>query len=369
VTAPEVIDRERRAALRAAVLSMIGLAVASLILTASQGGPAYFLQLGDESPGLAKAREVLGADVPTPLADGHDGDRFWQLARDPLLRDDDSLNTYLDRPVYRAQRIGFPALAAPWHLLGEGALLWGMILTNIAAIGLGTYVVGLWSAERGGPGRLGFVFAFNPLSLYSLVFDLGDAVALAGLVAAVYLFSRHRTWLMVIAACVGALAKEPTLAGLAAVALLAEGRSIKDRSLLLVPAAAAVGAWRLYILSRPGLGSDPQVEEFTRVPFSGFIDSWRLGWWPEGRWPQASLSLGLLAVALACIALWLRNPRRLELAAALPFALITPFLSAQVVSLWHNTVRAVGPALLFLSIYVVLARRRAPDPPAVAAEA
>ncbi len=359
------VEHERRQAVRTAVLAVIALSIAVLILAVAQGGPAYFLQLGDESPGLAKARAVLGDDVPTPLADGHDGDRFWQLARDPLLRDDESLARYLDRPVYRAQRIGYPALAAPWHLAGEGALLWGLVVTNIAAIGLGTFLVGRWSADSGGPGRLGFAFAFNPLAVYSLIFDLGDAVALAGLVAAVYLFRRRPRALMVGAAVLGALAKEPTLLGLAAVAVLCSSASRRDRVWLVAPAAAAVGVWRLYVLSRPALGTDAQVEEFTRVPLSGFVDSWRLGWWPEGRWPQATLSLSLLAVALACIVLWARDRRRVELVAALPFALVTPFLSAQVVSLWHNTVRATGPALLFLTMHLVLRARSGADPAGV----
>src|SRR5690606_24693443 len=120
-----------------------------------QGGPAYFLQLGELAPGLPKARAVLGEDVPTPLADGHDGEMFWQLARDPLLLDDEDLADHLARPVYRAQRIGFPALAAPWRLFGEEGLLWGMVLTNVAAVAAGTLAVGLWSAARGGPGLLG----------------------------------------------------------------------------------------------------------------------------------------------------------------------------------------------------------------------
>ncbi|MGQ0832760.1 MAG: hypothetical protein ACT4OV_13895 [Microthrixaceae bacterium] len=363
---PDTLEIEGRAALRATVLTLVGLTVAVVILAIAQGGPAYFLQLGDESPGLPKAREVLGADVPTPLADGHDGDRFWQLARDPLLRDDGSLAKFLDRPVYRAQRIGYPALAAPWHLAGEGALLWGMVATNIAVIGLGTYVVGRWSAERGGPGRLGFAFAFNPLSIYALIFDLGDAVALTGLVTAVYLFRRRPGTAMVLAATIGVLAKEPTVAGLAAVAVLSEHRSLRDRSLLLVPAAVAAASWRMYVLSRPAFSRYAEVEEFTTVPFAGFIDSWRFGWWPEGRWPQASLSLGLLAVALVCIVLWLRDRRCVELVAALPFALITPFLSAQVVSLWHNTVRATGPALLFLTMHLVLRARSPRTVPAAA---
>ena len=350
------IALERRAALRAAVLTAVALGVAVVILALAMGGPAYFLQLGAESPGLAKAQEVLGADVVTPLPDGHDGDRFWQLARDPLLRNDQSLERYLDRPIYRAQRIGYPALVAPWRLFGEGALLWGMVITNIVAIGVGSYLVGLWSAAHGGPGRLAYAFAFNPLALYSLLFDLGDAVALAALMAAVHLFQRRRAGPMVIAACLGALAKEPTLLALGAVALLARERPIKDRCLLVVPAAIAAGAWRLYILTRPDLSGGAGVREFTRVPLSGFVDSWRFAWWPEAEWSQAIPSLGLLAVAVACVVLWARAPRRVELAAALPFALMAPFLAPIVVSVSTNTVRALGPALLFLSIHVVLRR-------------
>lgn len=355
VAPPDDVTSQRRVALRSAVLAMVGLAIATVILALAQGGPAYFLQLGERSPGLPQARAVLGANVPTPLADGHDGDFFWQLARDPLLRDEAALDEHLDRPVYRAQRIGYPALAAPWRLAGEGALLWGLVITNIAAIGAGSYALGCWSALRGGPGRLAFAFAFNPLALYALLFDLGDAVALAGLVVALYQYERRREAPMVMAACIAVLAKEPTLAALVAVAILVPGRSMRSRALLVMPAVAAAGAWRLYVLSRD-FGPDPAIGEFSGVPFRGFVDAWRLVWWPDSLVGHAAISLALLGVALGTVAAWIARRDRIELVAALPFAALTPFLSVFVVSLWYNAVRATGAALLLLTAHLVWRR-------------
>jgi hypothetical protein len=340
------------------LLVMLAAAVAVVVLAVTQGGPAFFLHLGPKTPGLEKVQEVLGPDVPLPSKNGHDGDRFWQLARDPLLLDDESLGTYLDRPEYRAQRIGYPALASPWGLLGEGALLWGMVVTNILAMGVGTYVTGRWVAERGGSARWGFAFAFNPLVWIGLLFDLGDVVALAGLVTALYGIDRRRHGVMVAGAVVAVLAKEPMLLGLVGAAALARGLAGRDRLLLVGPAVLSGLLWRGYILTRPGLGDDREVQEFVLVPFAGYVRSWRLAWWPQEDWLQAALSFALLAVSLAIIAAWARDRRAVLLCAAMPFAAMAPFLSAPVVSVWANLVRAVGPALLIASVHVGLSLRR-----------
>src|SRR5688500_11975597 len=124
---------------RPALLAAVAMLVAVVVLALSQGGPAYFIQLGDASRALPFARDVLGRGVPTPPAAGHDGESFWLLSRDPLLREGEPLAARFDRPTYRAQRIGFPLAAAPWQAGGEHALLWGLVLTNVAAIAAGTY--------------------------------------------------------------------------------------------------------------------------------------------------------------------------------------------------------------------------------------
>jgi hypothetical protein len=126
-----------------------------LVAAASTGGDAdWFLHLGRTGPALGEARRLLGDDVEVPNRIGHDGASFWVLARDPLLVDPDAAEPLLDRPAYRARRIGYPLLAAPWRLGGEQALLWGMVVTNLAAVLVaGIAAADIASARRHHPWR------------------------------------------------------------------------------------------------------------------------------------------------------------------------------------------------------------------------
>ena len=318
----------------------IALGIAVVVLAATQGGPDYFLQLGQRSHNLTLAREVLGEDVAVPLEDGHDGENSWVLARDPLLLDDAAADRF-DRPVYRAQRIGYPLLAAPWRLAGEQALLWGLVVTNIVAI-----VAGTWAA-----GRLGaaYAFAFNPLVILALLFDFADAVALAGVVLALLAAARGRVGLAAAASVGAALAKEPSLLALGAAAVLTRGLPAKVRVALLVPGAVAAGAWRLYVMSRPGFGTDPQVQELEAVPFRGFVDAWDRSWGPGDHWFDAAVAVVLVGVAVAVAVVWFRR-RDLASSAALGPCLLLPFLSAQVLALPTNSLRAVGMAITLVGV-------------------
>ena len=337
--------------MRPPVVVAIALGVSVVVLAATQGGPDYFLQLGQRSHNLALARDVLGADVEVPLEDGHDGENSWVLARDPLLRDAGVADRF-DRPTYRAQRIGYPALSAPWRVAGEHALVWGLVVTNLLAI-----VAGTWAA-----GRLGvhpaaaYAFAFNPMVVLALLFDFVDAVALAGVVAAVLAIRRGRLDLAAAAGVVAALAKESSLLALGAGALLARGLSLRQRAALVVPGALAAGAWRLYVISRPGFGTDPEVQELEAVPFGGFVDAWDRSWGPGDRWFDAAVAAALVALAVVAVVLYLRRNRPLELAAALGPCLLLPFLSAQVLALPTNSLRAVGPAITLVAVGI--AQRR-----------
>ncbi len=341
---------------------MLAFAVVVVLMASTQGGPGYFLGLGDKSTALDIARSVLGPDVPTPLADGHDGENFWLLARDPTLSEKD-LASHLDRPLYRAQRIGYPLLAAPWRLGGEQALLWGLVVTNLLAVGAGTWMAGSLVARSGGPALAGYAFAANPLVWFALLFDFSDAVALAALVGVVWAVRCRRPGVAGVLAIVGALAKESTCLGIGAVALLARGLTVRQRALVALPAAVSVVSWRLYVMSRPGFGQDPQVQEFVAVPFSGFVDAWRQGWSPSGQWLDAGVALAFIPIAVLVVVLWWRHRGSVELCAALPFALFVPFLSAQVLGIPVSSVRAIGPALTLGGAgWLVTRSRSSPEP-------
>lgn len=338
------------------MLATLALGVVVAVMSSTQGGPAYFIQLGEESRALEFAREVLGDDVPTPVADGHDGESYWLLARDPTLSGGEDLAKYFDRPLYRAQRIGYPALAAPWKLGGEQALLWGLVITNLAAVGVGTYLTGSNVSRNGGPSLAGYLFAANPLVWLALLFDFSDAVALVGLVGVVWALRSKRPGVAGAFGVVAALAKESSLLGLGALALLAPKLPWRQRALLVVPAGASAVLWRLYVMAQPGFSSDPQVQEFALRPMSGYLEAWRLGWSPMGDWVYAAISISLVPIAALVVWAWWRHRGSYELCAALPYALFVPFLSGQVLDIPINSVRAIGPALTLAAAGVLIAR-------------
>jgi hypothetical protein len=339
-------------------LALVGLVIAVGIVgigLGRGGGPDWFLHLGKQSPALPLARHVLGDDVAVPLADRHDGETFWVLARDPLLRQGTDTGSNFDHPVYRSQRILYPWLASPWRVFGEQSLLWGLIVTNVVVVALGTYALTCLALESGSSWKAGLAFALNPLVIVALLFDLSDVVSLAALIGALLFVRRRRLEWAIPLACAAVLAKETALIGLLAVAALAAGLRLRDRVGLVALPAVLAATWGLYVRWRLG-SSSSGLEAFTLVPFKGFVDAYRDGWRPTGDWGNAVFGVLLVPVAILIIERW-RRTRSFVMIAALPYALLVPFLSELVLDLPQNTVRAVGPAL---SLLVVDLLREAP---------
>jgi hypothetical protein len=356
----------RRVCARAALAAMACYAAFCLLFLAGpgHGDPAWFIQLGSKRIPIVLARQLLGQRVVVPHTDGHDGRFFWIQARDPLLLHPKLDAANLDRPGYRAQRIGYPLLAAPWRVFGEYGAVWALVLTNLAIVGLGTWWTTALALDVGALPRAGLAFALNPAVVVAVLFDTSDALAIAAVVGSLLFLRRGRFGLAVALAAVGALAKEPMLLAVGAVAVLAPGLRLVRRALLVGVPAAVAGLWALY--ERWRLGWPPsQIEEFTR-PLSGYLDAYRRGWRPVGNWGDALVAVGVLALAVVLVAVWWRR-RSTLMAAALPFALLVPFLSSQVLDLADNSMRALGPALTLLAIEAYRRRPAAiatPAPPA-----
>jgi hypothetical protein len=191
--------------------------------------------------------------------------------------------------------------------------------------------------------------AFNPLVILALLFDFADAVALAGVVLALLAARRNRAGLTAAASIGAALAKEPALLALGAAAVLTRGLPRKLRVALVVPGAAAAAVWHLYLTSRPGFGADPEVQELERTPFKGFVDAWDRSWSPGHHWFDAGVAAALVCVAVAAVVLAVRR-RDLAATAAVGPCLLLPFLSAQVLALPTNSLRAVGGAITLVGL-------------------
>lgn len=356
-------DRSSQQAAAKVALGALGIYVALVsAFSLRLGGPYWFLHLGGNSPPTIRlARKLFGPNVPVPNRDGHDGRAYWVVARDPLLLHGREDAGYLDRPGYRAQRVGFPLLAWPWRLVGERAVVWAMLITNVAVVGVGTYLTARLAQGVRAPPRAAFAFALSPVVAVSVLADLGDALALLLVIAGVLAIVRHRLgWATVAFAAAGLTREASVLAPMAIAALPPLALRRKDRLLLAVAPLATVAGWVLYAHWRLGWPHD-KLEELD-APFMGYWRAWQIGWSRVHNWSDAALAVATLAFAVLVVVTWWRR-RGLLLTAALPFALLVPFFSAQVVDVLLNSTRALGPAftLFLLDGY---ARREAVSQPA-----
>jgi hypothetical protein len=341
------------------------LLIVGLFLARADGDPAWFVHFGREGSVMPLARKVLGPHVLVPHKDGHDGQAFWLLARDPFLRHAATQKAFLDRPAYRAQRIGYPLLAWPWHGFGERPLLWGLVITNLGAVAVGTFAAALLAMAVRAPPRAALAFALNPAVIISVIMDGSDAWALAFMVIAILMLVRRRLGWAGAAAAACVLTKEPTLLAFAGIAVFLPaaatvggmGLSRRQRAALLVVPGVLVGVWALYVRWR--FGWPPSgIEEFA-APFYGFWDAWHRGWHYFHNYADMVIAIACVPLAVFCVLRWWRE-RSLLLSAAMPFALVVPFLSGQVYDLADNSLRAIGPmvTLLWIALYVP----RAPTP-------
>jgi hypothetical protein len=348
-------DRRERVRIAAAGMALLTAAVLAGVVIL---GPAIYLQLGDESYSLDLAKELFGEDVPARLDDKHDGEWFWNLARDPFLRDTDALEERLDRPVYRSQRLFYPLLASPFRAISETALLWGLVLVNLAAIGIGSWFAVLHTGLLRIPPRAVIGYLVNPAIFLAVFLDVSDAVAVTAVLGALLAARRGRTGWVAVASIVAVLSKESMLAGLVGLAVLAPGIRRADRLAAVVPGAVAGGLWGLYVRARFS-GAETQVQEFLLVPYKGVVDAWQERWTHVDAYANLAVAIVLAGVAAAVVVLFLRR-RTPELAVALPFALMVPFFTPQVLDVPINSYRGTGPMITML-VWAAYAGRAEPD--------
>ncbi len=305
--------------------------------------PSDLVRFGTAMPQTVERAKIILPRLHEQEDVGHDGMQFWTLARDPLLLHPDDTKMFLDRPTYRARRMLYPFLCAPWRIGGEELLLWGMIATNLIAVGIGTFASVRLMEFFGANARGAIGFALNPGVAFAVFIDGCDALALACLVLFLLAVVREKWWHAIAFAALAALTKEPSLIAIAG-ALIVVKKSLWTRAqILLIPTLVTI-AWAVYAQWR--LGASPShVREFG-IPFAGYVASVRY-WISASAWPDFLVGTLVVALSIAIVVRFVRK-RTLLLGAALPFALMTPLLSFDVYSLMHNIARAFAPAFTFL---------------------
>jgi hypothetical protein len=344
------VATRRHVRLALAVVTLYAVCCCLVFFTAAHRDMAWFVHFGKEGTELPLAYKILGPHVRVPLKDGQDGETFWVLGRDPLLLHAHQTAAALDRPAYRAQRIAYPMLAAPWRLaFGEGGLLWGLLITNLVAVGIGTTFAAALGDDLGAPAWAGLVFGLTPAVVLATGFDMSDVVACAGVIGLVLFVRRRQLGPAIACGALAALAKEPSLLAVGALALLARDLRLRARVVLAAVPGLLVAAWGVYERWRLGWPST-SIQEFTG-PLYGYVDAYRRAWRPAHTWGDALIAVLIGALAVGIVVAWWRDRGSVVLIAALPYAVLVPFLSAQVLDLQTNSWRAIGPAVTLLILY------------------
>lgn len=158
-------------------------------------------QIGDPPPAGINPRAEFG----------YDGQYFLRLALEPLPSGADRYGIVLDEPAYRAQRVGYPALAWLLSQATPARAALSLLLVNLAAV-VAVALLGLRIARRlGRSPLLAVALAVNPVTVQAVARDTSEAVALAFLAAAVLLLLHERPMPAGVALLAAALTRETTL--------------------------------------------------------------------------------------------------------------------------------------------------------------
>ena len=339
------MTRERNEAPPAWIVGLAGLILALIFvqtITDVYGDATGFLKVPAYDPALVSYVERhLGAVVFAPEA-GHDGHFFFNLAMDPWLIDPEEHATFLDRPIYRAQRILYPMLAGAFGIASPRFAVLGLIFVNIAALAVGTWATSQLSTSLGGPPWSGLFFVLNPGLIFELSIDGSSILGMALAILGVRLSSQSRWTTAAALFALAALSRESM--ALFAVGVFAYSWVVRKRPiwrLIVIPALASV-AWAAWARVRLSGLTDRATIPIFDDPFIGLSESIP-HWFIQG---GSSLWLGLITLTCAAVTILasLKRPSWLAWATVL-FAPLLLILSSDVLRAGFDITRAVAPLI------------------------
>ena len=223
------------------VLSMVIVVLPTVhLLVRDHGDVSALLNVGDQ----AASRPFVEQSIPDPVlvrGYGHDGQQFYVVARSITAPDGlQTLDGNVDRPRYRARRILFPLLAAPFP--AGKPTVWAMLAISLVSVGAAGVAAGRLARRVGGPVWLGLAVALTPALLISVRASLGDALAFALALWGLVLWRNRLVWAVVLFS-LAALTRETTLVVPAACFVFGTRR----QRLVLIAPFAVYGVWDLVV--------------------------------------------------------------------------------------------------------------------------
>jgi len=327
-------------------------ALAVNVLSQFERDPTVFASFGEESVDITNyAEEQLGRKVLTRPALGHDGKYFFVLANDPWLLDPEENALVIDRPRYRAQRMFYPIVASVGGVLEADAIIWTLLITNVIAMGLGTWAVTTLASDMGGSPWWGLAFVLNVGFISEQNIDGAGVVAAAAAFWAIVLLRREKLGWAVVLLTVSALSREAMLIAAVGSAFWLRRRGEKGKAVWVasVPA-AAVAAWAVFVRLRLGFAGDTAEIQEIGLPFVGLVEAFDL-------WLDDPVDLAAGLAILLLLALFTRRAlgsQELVAWAFLGFVPLALLFTRQVWASYFDISRAVAPAItaFFLLAFV-----------------
>ena len=336
---------------------LVGVVYVLRIMIPNQMDPTIMLAFGEDSPDQAEYARALIGHVTVREAFGHDGQVFFVQANDPWFLEPHLHAVHFDRPVYRAQRMGYPTIASGFGLFPPSVVAWTLPLVNVCALGAGAFAASRLARLLGGSSWLGLAFCLNPGVLSEVDISGGGALALAFGTFGVLAAEQARLWPAALTLAGASLCRETMLAFALGVAWVLWRRRIGRWWLMLAVAVGAAVAWGIYVRTRLATLPTTAFREIAAYPFAGPIEAFAF-------WRQEPLSLLMISAFLAvCLAFAIRVVRSRQTLgwAALPSLVIASVLSISVWRFPYDIARALAPIFLAYPFLALIPEHQGPQ--------
>jgi hypothetical protein len=334
----------------------LGIVVVLSVLIPYDMDPTIFVAFGEEAPVQTEYGQRLLGDITVRRDLGHDGKFFFAQANDPWYLEPERHAVVLDQPRYRAQRMLFPLLAGGFGIFPPGVVVWSMLVTNLLALGFGSWLAARLAVLWGGTPWLGLAVPLNIGLLFEL--DIGGAGMLAYTccLGAVYALARERTGLASLLFAAAALSREVMVLFALGVFLL---WWFQDRRFLWRTVAVpllAMTVWYVYLRFRlmgiSGVGGG--APNFA-PPFFGILEAFR-SW--VGDPIDLFVNVVLFSIIIAFVPMALRSRSAIAWG-AIPFIALATVLSVHVLREPFNLSRALAPVFTAIPFLVFGPKRLA----------
>jgi len=308
------------------------------VLSVTDWNATLFVGFGEVSDPTTEYAEDRLAEIQLRSGRGHDGKYFFVQANDPWLLAPDENAQVLDRPLYRSQRMLYPLIAGVGGLLSPEAIVWGLLIVNVIAIAVGSWVVALLAVEMGASAWWGLGFVFNLGLIGDFAIDSAGVIAVLFAFLGIWFLIRERIGLSIASFAMAGLSREVMLIAAVGAAIWLWRRSRRQLSLLfLLGPSSVVALWGIYLRFRveDGVGGSPVVD----WPFLGIVRSFDY-WTRDPRSFVVGITMLMLLVLFTRRAIGSSHLVAWSFLGFVPLAVI---LSEHVWRNWFDISRAIAP--------------------------